>query len=201
MLRIACPDTNPGYEPRCSSKALNARHARSSLSGRSSRRAPFLAGHSLGGQIAIVAAAQHGARLAGVVEVDAPVHSPDPESGALARAVRPVAVYPGLAAAMARFRLLPQQPCPHVALFGCIARHSMRQVAGGWRRKFDPLVLARPRQPTLAESLPRGTCALAMVRGEHSAVLIDQPLAFVSALRALLAAWRHPSPLPAVRRP
>lgn len=185
-------------------------------------RAPVIVGHSLGGQIAITAAALYGAQLAGVVVVDAPVTRPDPESGALAPRARPLTVYPDLAGAMARFRLLPEQPCENAWLFRYIARHSLRQVAGGWSWKFDPTVLARPLPTSLADYLVRASCPLAMVRGEFSAVvppetaelmyelldrsaplieipcswhhlLIDQPLAFLAALRALLAAWDHPS--------
>jgi pimeloyl-ACP methyl ester carboxylesterase len=76
---------------------------------------------------------------------------------------------------------------------------------------------------SLADYLVRASCPLAMVRGEYSAVvppetaelmyellersaplieipcswhhlLIDQPLAFLAALRALLAAWDHATP-------
>lgn len=184
-------------------------------------RTPFLAGHSLGGQITIVAAALYGARLAGAVVIDAPAETPDPESGALARALPALPVYPDLAMAMTRFRLLPSQPCGNPALLAYIARHSLRQVAGGWGWKFDPAVLARPRPVSLAPELARAACPLALVRGEHSAVVsrqaghdmvaltggraplveipcawhhlqVDQPLALLSALRALLAAWRHP---------
>ncbi len=185
-------------------------------------RRPVIVGHSLGGQIAITAAALYGRQLAGVVVVDAPVTRPDPESGALVQHERPLKVYPDLAGAMARFRLLPQQPCENVWLFNYIARHSLREAEGGWSWKFDPAVLSRPLPTSLADYLARAACPLAMVRGEYSAVvppetaelmyelcersaplieipgswhhlLIDQPLAFLSALRALLAAWEHAS--------
>ena len=118
-------------------------------------RAPVIVGHSLGGQIAITAAALYGAQLAGVVVVDAPVTRPDPESGALAQRARPLTVYPDLAGAMARFRLLPQQPCQNAYLFDYIARHSLRQVEGGWRWKFDPAVLSRPLPVSLARQCAR----------------------------------------------
>jgi pimeloyl-ACP methyl ester carboxylesterase len=186
------------------------------------RRAPVIVGHSLGGQIAITAAAVYGAQLAGVVVVDAPVTRPAPENGALTPRARPLTVYPGLAGAMARFRLLPAQPCENGWLFRYIARHSLREVEGGWSWKFDPAVLSRPLPMSLADYLARAACPLAMVRGEYSAVvppetaelmyelcgrsaplidipcswhhlLIDQPLAFLAALRALLAAWDHAS--------
>lgn len=187
-------------------------------------RAPVLVGHSLGGQVVIACAALYGARLAGVVIVDAPVTRPDPESGALVERVRPLNVYPDLATAMGRFRLLPDQPCENAYLFNHIARHSLRQVDGGWCWKFDPGILARKPPQALADYLTRAGCRVAMVRGEHSAVvppeigesmynllarraplieiacswhhlIIDQPLAFLAALRALLAAWDHSMPL------
>lgn len=185
-------------------------------------RAPVLVGHSLGGQIAIVAAALHGASLAGIVIVDAPVTRPAPESGA-ADAPRPLTVYPTLEAAMARFRLLPDQPCENRYLFEHVARHSLRENAGGWSWKFDPRVLTRQLPAALDDYLVRAACRVTMMRGEFSVVvppeigeemvelldrsaplidipaswhhlIIDQPLAFIAALRAVLAVWEHSIP-------
>jgi len=182
---------------------------------------PVLVGHSMGGLVAIQAARDAGDRLAGVVLVDAPLQRPDPESQAASRtrALRAPGVYPTRAAALARFRVMPEQPVRHRFLFDHVAGHSIREVPGGWTWKFDPEVFRRPRQ-SMGERLGEARCRLALIHGEHSAIvppelaaytaemmgpqapvvaipgahhhlLLDEPLAFVAALRRLLLDWGH----------
>ena len=186
---------------------------------------PVVVGHSMGGLVSIQAARDHGDRLAGVVLVDAPLRRPDPESqeGSRTRALRAPGVYPSRDEAVGRFRLIPEQPILHPYLFDHVAGHSVREVPGGWTWKFDPVVFARPRLP-MGERLPEARCRLALFYGEHSEVvtpevaaytaemmgpqapampipaayhhlLLDQPLAFVAALRTLLLSWEHAGPL------
>lgn len=94
----------------------------------------------------------------------------------------------------------------------------------GWTWKFDPSIWRRFESPfEPAEMLKATACRIAIIRGEESAlmpddvgeymqellghqvpyvsipharhhVMLDQPLAFVSALRMLLAEWDHSSP-------
>lgn len=180
--------------------------------------APVLVGHSLGGQVGILAAARHGARLAGVVIVDAPAMTPD-RAGAPLRS-GPLITYPDLAAGMAQFRLLPAQRCEHAYLLSHIARHSLRPHGAGWCWKFDPRILQRALPAPLSDQLARIGCPAALLRGQSSTVLaraqwqamhallapdsplveiedaghhliLDQPRAFVAALRAILARWQH----------
>jgi pimeloyl-ACP methyl ester carboxylesterase len=182
---------------------------------------PVLVGHSMGGLVAIQAAAERGRHFAGAVLVDAPLRRPDPKSQAATsmRALRDPWVYGSFEEAVARFRLLPEQPALHPHLFDYIARHSVRPAPGGWSWKFDPVVFLRPRLP-MGERLPEAGCRLALLYGAHSAVvtpevaaytaemmgpeapvvaipgayhhlLLDQPLDFIAALRDLLLAWGH----------
>ena len=188
-------------------------------------RPPVVVGHSMGGLVAVQAARDHGDRLAGVVLVDAPLRRVDPESqeASRTRTLRAPTVYPSRVAALARFRLLPEQPILNPYLLDHVAAHSIREVDGGWSWKFDPVVFARPRLP-MGDRLAEARCRLALVYGEHSEVvppevaayaaalmgpeapvlsipgayhhlLLDQPLAFVEALRALLTAWEHTGPV------
>jgi pimeloyl-ACP methyl ester carboxylesterase len=180
---------------------------------------PVVVGHSLGGVVAARAAVDHCDRLGGVVMVDSPVRRPDPESqeGARGRAFRSPGTYSTLDEALAHFHLVPQQPVVNPFIVEHVARHSLRQVPGGWTWKFDAGFYRRPRPP-LGEDLARARCRLALLYGEHSAIvppdlaaymtglmgpeapvvpipdayhhlILDQPLAFVAALRTLLAAW------------
>ena len=128
--------------------------------------------------------------------------------------------YPDLETAKTRFRLMPDQPCENAFLLDFLAEHSLKQTADGWRWKFDPLIFEKI-QVTPLETLFAGVrCPWAFIRGEFSEVVapeiedyliaqfgearpfiviprarhhlvLDQPLAFVSALRAILELWGH----------
>lgn len=185
---------------------------------------PVIVGHSLGGMVTIEAAARYGDELAGAVIVDSPVRRPDPESveGRTGRTFSTPGVYPTLEEALPHFRLIPEQPCDNVWAIDHIARHSLHGTEAGWTWKFDPVVFARNNTP-LGELLSRVGCRVALLRGDKSVVvppdtadymyelmdrnapvvsipeayhhlIVDQPLAFVAALRTLLADWEHSTP-------
>jgi pimeloyl-ACP methyl ester carboxylesterase len=185
---------------------------------------PVVIGHSLGGLVTIQTAVNHGERLAGVVLVDSPVRRPDPESeeGARGAAFRSPGTYTSLDEAMPRFRLIPPQPCDNDFIIEHIARHSLHETATGWTWKFDPHLFTHTMVP-LNEQLAAVRIRVALIRGHHSVVVpadtadymyelmgrvapvitipeahhhlfLDQPLGFVSAVRALLADWDHSMP-------
>ncbi|MEX2551048.1 MAG: alpha/beta hydrolase [Nitriliruptoraceae bacterium] len=199
---------------------------------------PLVVGHSMGGFITIVLAANHGDALAGAVILDAPLRRPDPESeeGRDGRMFRQPKTYPDLATGMEHFYLVPPQPCENVWLLEYIARQSLTETRTGWTWKFDPRVftaragLSHPSQ--FAPQLARAGCRMAVVNGERSAIvddsvrehmaellagapaaaagvpmlevpeahhhlLLDQPLAVVTAVRGVLAAWRPIGQAPA----
>ena len=189
---------------------------------------PLVVGHSFGGFVALHCAQQHGARLAGVFALDTPLMSRE-QRQARARpglrqaiAQRPTKLYPSLAAALARFRFAPEQPCDNLYIADHIARTSLKPVAspdGGtaWTWRFDPKVApVGPGNAALA--LSEAACPVAIGWGAESAlvtppvarymgelagpaaprieipaarhhVMVDQPLALVAALRALLQTW------------
>jgi pimeloyl-ACP methyl ester carboxylesterase len=192
------------------------------------REPPVLVGHSMGGFVAMAAAALHGEQLGGAVIVDAPVRRPDPESqeGRHGRMFRRPKTYPDLDSAVAHFHLVPDQPPPEPYVLEHVARHSLRRVPDGWTWKFDPQVFVRRDDPSphdFGDLLERVRCRVAVLHGElsgivdtdvtdymferlgraapfveipqaHHHLLLDQPLAFVAALRALLADWAHSAP-------
>ncbi len=184
---------------------------------------PVLVGHSMGGLVSIVAAALHGERLRGVIIVDSPVIVPDPEQEVtrVGRTVRELKVYPDLETALGRFRLIPPQPTSNKFIHEYIARNSLRQVDGGWTWKFDPNI--RIKRAAINEFLAGIQTRVALFRGELSELvtadvsdymhellgrnapvvaipnayhhlIIDEPLAFIAALRAILADWEHSVP-------
>jgi pimeloyl-ACP methyl ester carboxylesterase len=184
---------------------------------------PIVVGHSFGGFVTILAGALYGERLAGTVIVDSPVNPPDRKGGPPDRPIRPHNVYPSLAAALARFRLMPPQTSENLYLVDWVGRHSLKEVAGGFTWKFDPAIWRRFSIGDTAARLRETKCRIAVFRGEHSILLppeigeymfnllgraapvveipqaqhhimLDQPLALVAALRALLADWNHSTP-------
>jgi pimeloyl-ACP methyl ester carboxylesterase len=125
--------------------------------------------------------------------------------------------YPDRAAARQRYRLLPSQPAPLPALIDHIAFHSMRQSDDGVRWKFDSRLngrdahlydgddmLGRIAAPVdyvygecsalvtashaqrVVDAIPNGRGPIAIPTGHHH-LMLDQPLALVSTLNALLA--------------
>ena len=185
---------------------------------------PILVGHSMGGHVSIAAAALHGDQLAGAIIVDSPVRRPDPESeeGERGRAFRNPKTYPDVETAVEHFHLIPPQPCDNDFVVDHIARHSIGPVEAGWTWTFDPRVFRRGRGAS-NEYLPRVACRVAVFHGQFSAIvtddvtdymsellgrnapfveipaahhhlILDQPLAFIAALRAILADWEHSVP-------
>ncbi len=181
---------------------------------------PTLIGHSLGGMVCLRAAALHPDRHRAVVVVDSPIRSITPEEQAAreGRAFGPTRTYATKAELVARFRTVPQdEPLP-AYLRQRIADQSVREVDGRWSWKFDPRIFRR--EPWTLADFAGATGHLALLRGERGMlstrmsddlfaelgrrapvieipdaghhVLLDKPLALVSALRALLEVWSTP---------
>ncbi|QBJ96724.1 alpha/beta hydrolase [Rhodococcus sp. ABRD24] len=179
--------------------------------------APVLVGHSMGGIVAYVAAHLYGDRLAGVQIIDSPIRQRTPEEEAARRkaAFGPKKLYTDREEALARFRFVPQQNAAVPCVREHVAETSLVDVEGGWSWKFDPAVFTRSGGDILVEASPR--CRLAYFRAENGIVspelmthmrarfgpsaliaeipaaghhtMIDQPLALVTGIRTVLAAW------------
>ena len=190
---------------------------------------PVFVAHSFGGFVTMLAADLYGEKLAGIVIVDSPVNPPvrdemktDAKSPRVTRAHH---IYPSLAKALSRFRLMPPQPCENLFLLDWVARHSLKEVTGadgtpGFTWKFDPAIWRHFTIGDTSALLKAARCRVAVFRGEHSVLMppeigdyiygllggaspvveipearhhipLDQPLALVSALRALLSDWEH----------
>lgn len=172
-------------------------------------------GHSFGGSRLLQAAALAPETIARAIVLDSyfaldadekrPLHERRP-------APRP---YADEATGIARFRLLPEQDCPPW-MASYIARHSLRQSEAGWTWRFDPAMRGLPppegdigllariaipvdyvhaecsavvsaeRARRIAEAIPKARGPVTLARAGHH-MMLDQPLALVAALRALLA--------------
>jgi pimeloyl-ACP methyl ester carboxylesterase len=182
---------------------------------------PVVVGHSMGGLVTIAAGNLYGEELSGGIVIDSPVRRPDPESeeGERGRMFRNPKTYDDLDTAIRHFHLQPAQPCDNRFIVEFIASRSLRQADSGWVWKFDPKVFLRQRQG-IDDYLADVRCRIAVLKGEHSDLVtpdvqeyidellgrsspiveipeahhhvpLDQPLALVAALRAILAEWEH----------
>jgi pimeloyl-ACP methyl ester carboxylesterase len=183
---------------------------------------PVIAGHSLGGLVALRTAGLFGAALQGIAVIDSPVQDFTPEQMAAReeRAFGPLRVYPTRAAAIARFRPIPDQPTlPYIREH--VASTSIRPVDGGWIWKFDPAIFGSG-QGTPTALLRQLDCRVALFFAEHGMVppdttelmydklgqrapvieipaaghhiMLDQPIALVTGIRTLLSDWDHSVP-------
>ena len=180
---------------------------------------PFVAGHSLGGFVAIMAACAHGERMAGLIVLDSPPREPDGLGWASRVKTRPIPkIYPDRAAALSRYVVLPPQPVNCGFYLDHIAQHSIKPEQGGWRWKFDPAALSQRRRVDFIQDLLDSRCPAAIMWGEHSErfgpsvrqmtrellggtiplveipnarhhIMLDEPLALVAAMRVQLANW------------
>lgn len=186
---------------------------------------PLVVGHSFGGFVALETAFRYGRDLAGVVLADFTVRDPESYTEWGRRAEREgvaprrgTRVYETFAAALARFRLMPEQPCPPW-LLDYLGGHSLRQVEGGWTWKFDPALFdhlemgaaQRDKFATLEcrsavvlgehsadegalaapymRELTRGITPIFMVPGTHHHLMFEEPIAFAMALKGICLAW------------
>ena len=123
--------------------------------------------------------------------------------------------------ALRRFRLMPAQPCSNAFLVEHIGRHSLKQEDDGWCWKWDGGAMQNRRfgEP-FHEYLAEAKCKKSFIYGEksklvdvetlefikgllgenspligipeaHHHLMLDQPMAFVTAVRGILEAWDY----------
>ena len=134
----------------------------------------LVVGHSLGGRVAIVAAARNPAIALGPVLVDAPVRRP----GAAFRRVMTQStgsprLYESLEEALASFHLRPHEPVLDRELLLRVGANSFKPVDGGWRLKADGRMYGRIADHDLVRYLGTITAPITLIYGERSAVVDD----------------------------
>jgi len=186
-----------------------------------SGRPPVVVAHSLGGHATFFAAAEYPGAFEGIMVVDSPVRDPSPdEDASYQQWSGPLRVYPTRVAALARFRMWPDAPSSLPYVTRHVAEMSIRQTAEGWTWKFDPTYSAHVGQLHNG-GLAQVSCRVAILRAQfglltaeigaemhealgrtapvveiplaHHHVMLDEPISLVTAVRSLLADWRHSS--------
>jgi pimeloyl-ACP methyl ester carboxylesterase len=176
---------------------------------------PIIIAHSMGGAPALFAAATFPSRVAALILIDPLPHdvtSAETHARTTGKFGRQK-VHPTRSAAAARFRVLPEQRTLDY-VYAHIADQSVRPVDGGWSWKHDPLIylveaggswdpqnaicpiiLVHPEHGLSDKS---GTTVFGrsvesrqsvVIAGSAHHVMMDEPLALVACLRALLS---HP---------
>src|SRR6185312_5521720 len=148
---------------------------------------PVIIGHSFGGFVTMLTGGLYGDRLKGVVILDSPVNPPVRSQGSGAPtgfAGRRHNIYPSLAAALARFRLMPPQRCDNLFLLDWVARHSLKEVTQpdggpGFVWKFDPAIWRHFSIGDTEALLKSTRCRIAVFRGEHSVLMPPQVGAYI----------------------
>jgi len=177
---------------------------------------PIIAAHSFGGFVARLALADHSEKFRHAVIIDSYIPLPGEEIMKPPQRIGRSRTYADLAEALGRFRLEPPQPCDNHYILDYIARWGLKKVDGGYSWRFDPSIWNGPREPfDQIENLRQITCPLSFINGEqsiffpekvlnflrdvlgdevpmvsiphaHHHVWLDEPVGFISALRAIL---------------
>lgn len=174
-----------------------------------------LVGHSFGGACGIHFTANQPDRVKQLVLIDTMVEFPELDQGREHPKAGNPRPYPDRASILGRYRLLPPQPCPAWSL-AYMAHHSIKAVDQGWTWRFDTDLPSGGMDFSTQEALPRLAVPTHYVCGAKSAIytpqrmdliaqtigqgreaivipeayhhiMLDQPLALIAVLRALLA--------------
>ena len=178
-----------------------------------------LVGHSFGGYVALRTACQRPEGIDKVVLLDSPIRPPDYDwQQGPSSPIRKKKVYATREEILSRFRLMPAQPCENQYLLDYIAENSIARTEEGWSWKFDEKLFQHMSIGNLSEDLAAIEGHIAVVYGEQSSIftedviqymkqvlgrpapftaipeayhhlILDQPLACVTALRLLFDTW------------
>lgn len=180
---------------------------------------PVVIGHSMGGFVSLAMAGTLGEQLAAVVAIDSPI-GPHPTGQRLAelgkRPRKKAMTYPDLDTILSRFHTMPDDPATLGFIRDYLAPRSVRQVDTGWQWKFDTRVSSYAQ--IMVDEIDPPLCRAAFIRGERGLaiaermelltdrigplsisvvpdaghhIMLDQPIALIAALDALLEQWRN----------
>ena len=143
---------------------------------------PVFLGHSFGGFPLMNAAFRYGERLRLAIIADTPLRTREQREKRLEekpREFRPHRIYETLEQAVARFRLLPPQPCANLYILDHIARTSLKPAKfedgrSGITWKFDPCLFREFKMGRPGPELSQARCPVAWLNGGKSGLIDDR---------------------------
>jgi pimeloyl-ACP methyl ester carboxylesterase len=174
-----------------------------------------LIGHSFGGGRVARACAEVPERITRAVIIDSHMRLNDEKRSTRPFEIGKRRIYPTFEAARARFRLVPPENRTAPYILDYVARHSLKEIEGGWTWKFDEHLIPKHDDTKTTDILAKISVPVTFIYGDASAivsrqhahdivrhipnahgpiaipeshhhVLLDQPLSLVSALRGVL---------------
>lgn len=140
-----------------------------------------LVGHSMGGRIALAAAAARPEGVLGVITLDSALRSSTPLTQFAWHPERRPRVRATRTEALGRFRLAPDQPAPADDIMAAVAASSIRQESGGWTWKYDQRGIPGVTRQEVEDRLPGLSTPVRYVHAEHSLVVDDEAIELLRA--------------------
>jgi pimeloyl-ACP methyl ester carboxylesterase len=132
---------------------------------------PVIAGHSFGCAATALAAADPADWTGGVILIDGTLTmKPGDGPGGTVRRTR---AFTTEKEALARFRLMPPQPCDNAYIADGIARRSLKKADDGWIWAFDPALFARCTYADSRAAIMASRRPVLFIRGARSAIVDD----------------------------
>ena len=183
---------------------------------------PVFVAHSFGAKAASLAAEARGREIAGAILIDtsvAPTELSFPT-------INPPRVWLDLPTILGRFRLAPPEPSDHPYILDHVARAGVIETEDGrWRWRFDPYFWEKVSYDSSWRAIGAPLCPIAFIYGETSQIvtperlahqirqapagtpfigvpeaghhiMLEQPIALVAAIRAIVAGWHGPDIAP-----
>jgi pimeloyl-ACP methyl ester carboxylesterase len=150
-----------------------------------------LVAHSMGGLVAVAAAALHPDRVQQLIIMDiriggAPADQVDVPRGTPRRTPT---VHPDLETAIHRFHLLPEGSEVDPAALRRLAARSYVETDGGWRVRFDPEARRVITDRDIDGWLPRIRCGIALIGGERSGNVSEENARHIAELAGRPVRW------------
>lgn len=125
-----------------------------------------LVGHSMGGLVALYAAAMFPDVVRAVIAIDSAIIPHPPRPGGS----RVVKFYASQDEGIKNFRLRPRATCAAHRLLVDVARGGLREEQNGWRWKFDPSTMHRIPRDVLNAAIAKIECSVGFIYGAASEI-------------------------------
>ena len=138
--------------------------------------------HSMGGSVATLASSIYPTIFNHLILLDSMVVIPPTVAERMSSnrpSARLAVASPDLETAIARFRLMPSQPCKDYVLRH-VAETSYKETSEGWYLKSDPLIPNSYKYNDLHDAFTKISCSLDLIYGQASQLVTPEVLEYMS---------------------